>query len=135
MFAHAAHLRRSHANITALSHRLMSTAAPATATAAPSAEAPEVLFDRKNKSLVVTLNRPKALNALNLTMVREMMPVYESTKQDDSIGHVIIKGAGDKAFCAGGDIKAIAETRDPTFFAEEYQLNQLIGTYPKVCFL
>ncbi|KAL9643414.1 hypothetical protein ABK040_010029 [Willaertia magna] len=76
----------------------------------------------------VTLNRPKAYNALNLGMVREMTPKYEQISNNEENKVIVLKGAGDKAFCAGGDIKAIYETKDPKFFAEEYQLNYLIGT-------
>ncbi|KAG2381806.1 hypothetical protein C9374_006190 [Naegleria lovaniensis] len=78
---------------------------------------------------VITLNRPKALNSLNLEMVRELTPRYEQlSSANDPCKIIILKGAGDKAFCAGGDIKAIYESKDPKFFAEEYQLNYLIGT-------
>ncbi|EFC45188.1 enoyl-CoA hydratase family member, partial [Naegleria gruberi] len=75
----------------------------------------------------VTLNRPKALNSLNLEMVREMTPKYEELLKSET-KMIILKGSGDKAFCAGGDIKAIYESKDPKFFAEEYQLNYLIGS-------
>ena len=77
---------------------------------------------------VVTLNRPKALNSLNLEMVRIMTPQYERLSTSNECKMIILKGSGDKAFCAGGDIKAIYETKDPKFFSEEYQLNYLIGS-------
>lgn len=92
---------------------------------------PKVLTQHIKKTQVVTLNRIQALNALDLDMVRIMTPLYEQWKNDASVQNIILKGQGSKAFCAGGDIKAIAETRDPTFFEEEYRLNLLIGTYPK----
>ena len=72
------------------------------------------------------LNRPKALNALNLSMVRKIYPVlkqWESTKK-----LVIIRGTGDKAFCAGGDVKSLVQALSKPdgdklgkdFFREEY---------------
>jgi len=86
---------------------------------------------------VVTLNRPKALNALNLPMVRKLTPLLKTWRDNDLVDKVILKGSGSKAFCAGGDVVAIAKagkeggslTRD--FFLEEYQLNHLIGTFTK----
>ncbi|KAF0985185.1 hypothetical protein FDP41_000224 [Naegleria fowleri] len=93
---------------------------------------PQVLFhDRSSEPSVqvITLNRPKALNSLNLEMVRELTPRYEQlSSSNDPCKMIILKGTGDKAFCAGGDIKAIYESKDPKFFAEEYQLNYLIGS-------
>ncbi|KXJ18578.1 3-hydroxyisobutyryl-CoA hydrolase, mitochondrial [Exaiptasia diaphana] len=89
--------------------------------------------NKKNVGLI-TLNRPKALNALNLSMIRKIYPVLKAWDQDPEVGLVIIKGTGEKAFCAGGDVRAIAEaglrgedlTKD--FFREEYTLNYTIGT-------
>jgi len=81
----------------------------------------------------ITLNRPKALNALTLDMIRSLTPLLRSWADPGSgVKMVIVRGAGDKAFCAGGDIKAITEVpggqiqRD--FFREEYQLDHLVGT-------
>ena len=67
----------------------------------------DVLFEVKNRAGVITLNRPKALNALTLGMVREMHPQLERWADDDRVHQIIIKAAGDKAFCAGGDIRAL----------------------------
>ncbi|KAG8229678.1 hypothetical protein J437_LFUL010267 [Ladona fulva] len=101
----------------------------------------EVIFQTKNKIGIVTLNRPKALNALNLSMIRKIHPLLKEWENEMSM--VIIKGSGDKAFCAGGDVRAVTEagkkgeslTKD--FFREEYMLNSLIGTYhiPYVAFI
>ncbi|MEM6902117.1 MAG: enoyl-CoA hydratase/isomerase family protein [Pseudomonadota bacterium] len=104
---------------------------------------PEILFDRKGPLGLIILNRPKALNALNLPMIRAMAPQLKAWAEDDSVAAVIISGAGEKAFCAGGDVKSVyqdglaakagdsdgALTRD--FFREEYQLNRMIYRYPK----
>ncbi|MFH4976195.1 hypothetical protein AB6A40_002904 [Gnathostoma spinigerum] len=89
---------------------------------------------------IIILNRPKALNALNLPMVRYLYPVLKEWNNDEKVSMVIIKGAGSKAFCAGGDVVAVtksARARDPSqtvhknFFREEYTLNHLIGRLSK----
>lgn len=87
---------------------------------------------------VATLNRPASLNALNLPMVRALQSQLDAWRQDDAIAMVILRGAGDKAFCAGGDVRAVVESIDGTdishgeaFFSEEYQLDYTIHTYPK----
>jgi len=81
---------------------------------------------------VLTLNRPKALNALNLEMIRTLTPLlnkWEAGKEGVEV--VLIKGEGGKAFCAGGDIRAITEVPggkvQKQFFTEEYQLDYLVG--------
>ncbi|MGH2343009.1 enoyl-CoA hydratase/isomerase family protein [Segnochrobactraceae bacterium EtOH-i3] len=85
----------------------------------------------------ITLNRPKALNALNLDMVRLCDAALTEFEADPKIAAVLIDGAGGRAFCAGGDIRLIRDTgRDnpefaATFWAEEYRLNNRIAHYPK----
>ncbi|XP_051761550.1 3-hydroxyisobutyryl-CoA hydrolase, mitochondrial [Ctenopharyngodon idella] len=97
----------------------------------------EVLFEKVGNAGVITLNRPKALNALNLTMIRHIYPQLKKWDKDSETDIVIIKGAGEKAFCAGGDIRAVAEAAKAdnsfaqAFFREEYILNNTIGTYQK----
>jgi len=90
----------------------------------------EVLFQVKNNVGLITLNRPKALNALNLSMTKAILPKLKVW--ENSLKFVIIEGAGEKAFCAGGDIRSITslEKGSPNqaeFFFKEYQLNHLIG--------
>ena len=64
-----------------------------------------VLFEVKNNVGLITLNRPKALNALNLPMAQA---IYSQLKEwENSLNLVIIEGSGEKAFCAGGDIRTI----------------------------
>ena len=64
-----------------------------------------VLFEVKNNVGLITLNRPKALNALNLPMSQA---IYSQLKEwENSLNLVIIEGSGEKAFCAGGDIRTI----------------------------
>ena len=97
----------------------------------------EVLFERRGAAGVVTLNRPKALNALTLDMVRAMTLELKAWAQDDHVRVVVVRGAGERALCAGGDIRALYDSgRDrtsyaSTFWAEEYRLNALIKDYPK----
>ncbi|XP_028405293.1 3-hydroxyisobutyryl-CoA hydrolase, mitochondrial-like [Dendronephthya gigantea] len=96
----------------------------------------DVLLEVKGSVGLITLNRPKALNSLDLGMVRKIHPALMDWERDENIGAIVIKGAGDKAFCAGGDVRAVAEegisgtggTLRRDFFKEEYQLNNAIGT-------
>lgn len=85
----------------------------------------------------ITLNRPKALNALNHPMVRAITAALAEWRDDDRVKHVVIDGEGERAFCAGGDIRAVYELI-PTapdgarkFWREEYRLNAMIARYPK----
>ncbi|KAM9287386.1 3-hydroxyisobutyryl-CoA hydrolase, mitochondrial isoform 2-T2 [Morus bassanus] len=97
----------------------------------------EVLLENRGGAGIITLNRPKALNALNFPMIKQIYPQIKTWEQDPETFLIIIKGTGGKAFCAGGDIKAIADagkvgdrlTQD--FFREEYILNNAIGTCKK----
>ena len=97
----------------------------------------EVLFERRGKCGVITLNRSEALNALTLNMVRLMKPVLADWAEDDAIENIVIEGAGEKGFCAGGDIRALhdwgqaGEPEATGFYREEYQLNRQIKTFPK----
>ncbi|XP_041459874.1 3-hydroxyisobutyryl-CoA hydrolase, mitochondrial-like isoform X1 [Lytechinus variegatus] len=97
----------------------------------------DALFEKINSTGIITLNRPKALNALDLSMVKKITPKLKEWCEDPSTSVVIIKGSGDKAFCAGGDIKAVTEagkSGDPQagdFFKNEYVLNYTIGTMKK----
>lgn len=90
---------------------------------------------------VITLNRPQALNALTLSMVRDITAALLQWHGDPQVAAVLMCGAGREgkapAFCAGGDIRFFhqaAQSGDPTledFFTEEYSLNHLIHRYPK----
>ena len=86
----------------------------------------------------IRLNRPKALNALDLDMIRAIAAVLREWSEIPSVHAVVIEGEGDRAFCAGGDIRAIRQNQlegrkddVETFFREEYALNLMIATYPK----
>uniref|UniRef100_A0A8D3DMY7 3-hydroxyisobutyryl-CoA hydrolase n=1 Tax=Scophthalmus maximus TaxID=52904 RepID=A0A8D3DMY7_SCOMX len=98
---------------------------------------PEVLLEKVGRAGVITLNRPKVLNALNLTMIRQIYPQLRKWENDNDTDIVIIKGDGGKAFCAGGDIRAVTEAGKvgdslaQDFFREEYILNDAIGSCRK----
>ncbi|XP_066409602.1 3-hydroxyisobutyryl-CoA hydrolase, mitochondrial isoform X1 [Molothrus aeneus] len=99
--------------------------------------AAEVLLEKKGGAGIITLNRPKALNALNLPMIQKIYPQIKTWEQDPETFLIIIKGTGGKAFCAGGDIRALTEAGKvgdkliQDFFIGEYSLNNAIGTCKK----
>jgi enoyl-CoA hydratase len=99
---------------------------------------PEILFEIRGHAGVITLNRPQALNALTLGMVEEMSARLRRWALDDAVRHVVIRAAGDKAFCAGGDIRALHDwgrAKDHRkvfgFFRAEYLLNTLIKRFAR----
>jgi len=100
-------------------------------------QAPEIHFNKVGNAAKVLLNRPQALNALTLGMVRQLYPHLKAWSRDHAVSHVIVEAAGDRAFCAGGDIRALylwGKTNNPIvvrFYLEEYQLNTMIKRYPK----
>ncbi|XP_040213097.1 3-hydroxyisobutyryl-CoA hydrolase, mitochondrial isoform X1 [Rana temporaria] len=97
----------------------------------------EVLLAKSGCAAVITMNRPKALNALNLNMARHIYQKLKLWEEDPDTFLVIIKGSGGKAFCAGGDILAVTNAGKSgdrlaqDFFREEYILNNAIGTCRK----
>ncbi|HEX4410855.1 MAG TPA: enoyl-CoA hydratase/isomerase family protein [Xanthobacteraceae bacterium] len=97
----------------------------------------EILIRQEGLLRRITLNRPKALNAITLNMAVIMTAKLREWANDPSVGAVLIDGAGDRAFAAGGDIRALydaAKAGDPLpekFWSIEYHLNVLIARYPK----
>jgi enoyl-CoA hydratase len=95
---------------------------------------------------LITLNRPKALNALDQEMCLAIDAALKAWAGDDRIAAVIIRGAGDRAFCAGGDVRltredGLAWKRGQSdgrivreFFRDEYRMNRRIATFPKPYF-
>jgi enoyl-CoA hydratase len=85
----------------------------------------------------ITLNRPKALNALTLGMAVTMTRLLRSWAADPAVGAVLLDGAGERGLCAGGDIRALydaakaGDTLPQKFWATEYHLNMLIARYRK----
>ncbi|WP_246504716.1 enoyl-CoA hydratase/isomerase family protein [Microvirga antarctica] len=99
---------------------------------------PEILCEIRGEAGLITLNRPRALNALTLDMVRAMRVALDAWQTDPAVTRVVVRGAGEKAFCAGGDIRRLTDLGRAgradealAFWREEYQLNALIQRYPK----
>lgn len=100
-----------------------------------------VMADKRRNVGVITLNRPQALNALSLEMIRDVTSALLAWRDDAEVVAVVLRGATQEgkgvAFCAGGDIRffhqaALAgDPRLEDFFTEEYSLNHLIHSYPK----
>lgn len=97
----------------------------------------DILFARENHIGIVTLNRAQALNALTFPMIVALQQQLQAWQEDDAIHAVVVCAAGDRAFCAGGDVRAIynlGPAPDPQkmdFFGQEYHLNQFIHDFPK----
>ena len=86
----------------------------------------------------ITLDRPKAINALSLEMIEGITAALDGWRDDPTVGAVLIEGAGEKGFCSGGDVRAarahVVEGRPEEadrYFATEYRMNALIAGYPK----
>nr|WP_052045977.1 enoyl-CoA hydratase/isomerase family protein [Candidatus Paracaedibacter symbiosus] len=98
----------------------------------------EIITSIIGKAGVISLNRPKALNAINVPMIRTLSKTLNDWQTDPAVEFVVICSNDSKAFCAGGDIRAVYAARlqdDFSFcdaiFREEYQLNYMISKYPK----
>ena len=95
----------------------------------------EIRFETKGRAGLVTLTRPKALNAVTHRMIRALSNALETWASDDAVERVVLTGEG-RAFSAGGDVIHIYEAgragRPPVdFFADEYRLNASIPRFPK----
>jgi len=98
----------------------------------------DILFERRGAAGIVTLNRPKALNAVTHGMVLTLRAQLDRWAEDPAIAHVVIVAAGERAFSAGGDIRALydlgkAGKHDEAlqFWRDEYPLNVAIKNYRK----
>lgn len=106
----------------------------------------EVLIEVRDGVGFITLNRPKAINALNHEMALAITAALREWAEDDAVRTVAVTGAGERGLCAGGDIVAIhsdakelggatgaaaADSATGRFWRDEYILNALIGRYPK----
>lgn len=101
-------------------------------------EQSEILFERRGAAGIVTLNRPQALNAVTLGMVRALTQQLRAWVDDPAVARVVVTAAGGRAFSAGGDIRALYDlgiagrhSEMLTFWREEYVLNTMIKRYPK----
>ena len=101
------------------------------------AEEPEARIERRGRAGFIVLDRPRALNALTLTMVRAISRALDDFERDPAIARVVV-AAGGRAFCAGGDIRKLYEqgragdhAAQLTFWREEYILDQRIKRFSK----
>ncbi|MEV6728307.1 enoyl-CoA hydratase/isomerase family protein [Streptomyces sp. NPDC051364] len=96
-----------------------------------------VLLATDGRTGLITLNRPRALNALTHPMVLRIDEALRAWEQDPAVEQVLIRGAGERGLCAGGDIRAIHDdakagtASSAGFWRDEYRLNARIARYPK----
>ncbi|XP_014516624.1 3-hydroxyisobutyryl-CoA hydrolase 1 isoform X1 [Vigna radiata var. radiata] len=97
----------------------------------------QILVERKSHARVLTLNRPKQLNALSFYMVSRLLEVFTEDEENSDIKLVVVKGNG-RSFCAGGDVAAVAREGSKgdwksgaKFFRTEYTMNYVMATYSK----
>ena len=100
--------------------------------------APTVLVRTEGSRGRLTLNRPKAINALDLDMIGRLTAALDAWRDDSDIDIVLIDGEGERGLCAGGDVRALYDQivgghpeRTTEFFRAEYTLNLMIAEYPK----
>jgi enoyl-CoA hydratase len=100
-------------------------------------ESDEILARVDNGVGLITLNRPKAINSLNQTMIDALRPLLARWAEDDAVRAVVLSGAGERGLCAGGDVVAIYHSarKDGVearrFWYDEYLMNGQIGRFPK----
>src|ERR1700722_20567547 len=98
---------------------------------------PHIKSEKRGRLGLLTLNRPKALNALDHGMIRGITAQLQAWAADDGIAAVAIRGEGPRAFCSGGDIRAVQQAMVAgsgegfVLLRDEYRMNALIGAYPK----
>lgn len=98
----------------------------------------EILFEQRGLLGVITLNRPRAINALTHTMVGLITDALERWRDDETVATVAIIGSGERGLCAGGDVVSLYEAATSgqhadaaSFWADEYRMNAQIANYPK----
>jgi enoyl-CoA hydratase len=97
----------------------------------------EVLIRREGRAGRITMNRPQALNALTHAMVAPIWDALQGWRDDAGVELVLLDGSGERALCAGGDVRALYDSRSAgsgaarAFWRDEYRLNALIGRYDK----
>lgn len=108
-------------------------------------ESPVVLLDERVTAdgrilAIATLNSERSLNSLSLDMINILLPAMQRWAEDDRVVAVFLQGAGEKAFCAGGDVRRIClavrengidDSYAQEFFTQEYRLDYLIHVFPK----
>jgi len=101
-------------------------------------DVPAVRAERRGAAGFIVLDRPKALNALTLPMVRAIAAALDDFERDAGVGRVVVASAGGRAFCSGGDIRMFYErgragdhAAQLDFWRDEYRLDRRIARYPK----
>ena len=108
-------------------------------------EGEQVLFEtrpcRARSMGIITLNNARRFNVLNLPMVRAIQSQLDAWAEDDRIALIVLCGAGERAFCAGGDVRSVYESlqkargrpdnQAEAFFAAEYRMDYSLATHPK----
>lgn len=96
-----------------------------------------VILEKQRKTWTIRLNRPEALNALSLQMIRIIVRILKEAAVESAVEGVHFIGEGDRAFCAGGDVKAVWEegmadkTKPHRYFREEYTMNRMLFHFSK----
>lgn len=103
-----------------------------------SSDAAPVLRDVEGRAAHLTLNRPRALNSLTHTMLTSIADALDTWADDPDVGTVVLRGAGERALCAGADIRLFHDdarsgdhSASQAFLRDEYRLNSRIADYPK----
>src|ERR1700737_2495713 len=97
----------------------------------------DLIVRREGAAGVIRLNRPKALNALTLEMIRGIVAALDRFEADPAVAVVVLEGAGERGLCAGGDIRGLYESSKAggdlgkVFWRQEYIMNARIAKYPK----
>lgn len=97
----------------------------------------QILLRSRGARREILLNRPEALNALTLEMIDDMRAVLVAYAKDPEVGFIVVRGAGERGLCAGGDIRRIYQSLQSTddwpgrMWSSEYALNSYIAKYPK----
>ncbi|MGG5820125.1 enoyl-CoA hydratase/isomerase family protein [Falsiroseomonas sp. HW251] len=99
---------------------------------------PSVIARREGAAGTILMNRPRALNALDLPMIEQLSAALRGFRDDPEVKLVVLEGAGGRAFCAGGDVRRMRElalagdaAAVEAFFAGEYAMNLAIAEFPK----
>ncbi|HYB09972.1 MAG TPA: enoyl-CoA hydratase/isomerase family protein [Alphaproteobacteria bacterium] len=101
-------------------------------------ESDVVLFERRGGLGLITFNRPAVLNSLTLDMMKALDPFLDEWEADPNVGAVVVQGTGERAFCAGGDLRALFNSRSngdrayrSNFYIAEYSQNRHVFRYRK----
>lgn len=99
---------------------------------------PSLVARKEGRAGTLLMNRPRALNALDLGMIRDFAAAIAAWRDDPEVALVVLEGAGGRAFCAGGDVRQVRQDAIDNnaagvraFFAEEYAVNAGIALFPK----